>query len=54
MPTTNYSKKPTNRKGVGNDQWNENDEGTEQTMNFDRDDSLENDLFAQRMLEFID
>lgn len=23
-------------------------------MNFDRDDSLENDLFAQRMLEFID
>lgn len=38
--------KRSNKRGVGADQWNENEEGTEQTMNFDTNDNLENDLFA--------
>jgi len=43
-------KKKTTTKGP--DGWNQNEEGEEQTLTFNQNDTLENDLFSQRMLEF--
>lgn len=36
------------------DGWNENNEGEEQTLTFQQNEGMENDLFAQRMLEWVD
>lgn len=44
------------RGGSNANGWNENNEGEEQTMTFNDDpnDALENDLFTQRMLQWMD
>ena len=52
--TSSKNSRRPNRRAAGHDQWNENADATEQTMNFDNNDNLENDIFAQRMFEWMD